>query len=138
VVPGGASGSPEASLRTSARGLDLAGLAQKALTRAPMMLSGAGRIPANTRQPMKQRLYPAGLLMAVQRRSGDWQRGHLSAWPSWTALRTRFGRDAAGQRPKGRGPAARAGQSARTWAACGPLGPWFTVYSTFWFSASER
>jgi hypothetical protein len=29
-------------------------------------------------------------------------------------------------------------QSARTEAACRPLGPWLTVYSTFWFSSSER
>ena len=29
-------------------------------------------------------------------------------------------------------------QSAWTWSACGPLGPWLTVYSTFWLSARVR
>jgi hypothetical protein len=27
-------------------------------------------------------------------------------------------------------------QTARTSAACGPFGPWVTLYSTFWFSSS--
>ena len=29
-------------------------------------------------------------------------------------------------------------QTARTCAACGPLGPWVTLYSTFWFSSRLR
>jgi hypothetical protein len=29
-------------------------------------------------------------------------------------------------------------QTAWTWSACGPLGPWLAVYSTFWFSARVR
>jgi hypothetical protein len=29
-------------------------------------------------------------------------------------------------------------QAAWTWSACGPLGPWLTVYSTFWFSVRVR
>jgi len=29
-------------------------------------------------------------------------------------------------------------QSAWTWSACGPLAPWLTVYSTFWFSVRVR
>jgi diketogulonate reductase-like aldo/keto reductase len=40
-------------------------------------------------------------------------------------------------RAQGRGLPRRR-QRVRTEAACGPLGPWLTVYSTFWFSSSER
>ena len=51
--------------------------------------------------------------------------------------------------PGGRSPAAAAhlqvlagrgtvNQSAWTWSACGPLGPWLTVYSTFWLSVRVR
>ena len=29
-------------------------------------------------------------------------------------------------------------QTVRTCAACGPFGPWVTLYSTFWFSSSVR
>jgi len=29
-------------------------------------------------------------------------------------------------------------QTARTCAACGPFGPWVTLYSTFWFSSRLR
>ena len=29
-------------------------------------------------------------------------------------------------------------QTEWTWSACGPLGPWLTVYSTFWFSVRVR
>jgi hypothetical protein len=39
---------------------------------------------------------------------------------------------------RGRGPAAGCGQTARTCAACRPLGPCWTVYSTFWSSSSVR
>ena len=38
----------------------------------------------------------------------------------------------------GTDPPHRCGQAARTCAACGPFGPCWTTYSTFWFSSSVR
>ena len=45
---------------------------------------------------------------------------------------------AAGQHLRVRACRGTVNQSAWTWSACGPLGPWLTVYSTFWLSARVR
>jgi hypothetical protein len=59
-----------------------------------------------------------------------------------TQTRPRHGRQgnepAAGSRPEVLACRGTVNQRAWTWSACGPLGPWLTVYSTFWLSARVR